>query len=136
MYGLARARRRGLSTNVLLLAGVTLNSFFSALILFVQFLSDFTQTFRTVRWLMGDLDVSSYAPLIAAVPPIALSFAAFAMLPRQMNLLSISDESAASRGRRRASHAAAGVSSARRSRLAPPCRSAAPSGSSASSCPT
>lgn len=98
VYGLARARHRGLSTNVLLLAGVTLNSFFSALILFVQFLSDFTQTFRTVRWLMGDLDVSSYAPLVAALPPLGLSFAAFAMLPRRMNLLSISEESAASRG--------------------------------------
>jgi iron complex transport system permease protein len=98
VYGLARARHRGLSTNVLLLAGVTLNSFFSALILFVQFLSDFTQTFRTVRWLMGDLDVSSYTPLVAALPPIALSFAAFAVLPRRMNLLSISEESAASRG--------------------------------------
>jgi iron complex transport system permease protein len=58
VYTLARARHGGLSTSVLLLAGVTLNSFFSALILFVQFLSDFTQTFRTVRWLMGDLDVS------------------------------------------------------------------------------
>ena len=98
VYGLAHARHRGLSTNVLLLAGVTLNSFFSALILFVQFLSDFTQTFRTVRWLMGDLDVSSYTPLLAALPPIGLSFAAFAVLPRRMNLLSISDESAASRG--------------------------------------
>jgi iron complex transport system permease protein len=98
VYGLAHARHHGLSTNVLLLAGVTLNSFFSALILFVQFLSDFTQTFRTVRWLMGDLDVSSYTPLVAALPPIALSFAAFAVLPRRMNLLSISDESAASRG--------------------------------------
>jgi iron complex transport system permease protein len=98
VYGLARARRQGLSTNVLLLAGVTLNSFFSALILFVQFLADYTQTFRTVRWLMGDLDVSSYAPLVAAVPPLALSFAAFAVLPRSMNLLSISDESASSRG--------------------------------------
>jgi iron complex transport system permease protein len=76
VYALARARHSGLSTNVLLLAGVTLNSFFSALILFVQFLSDFTQTFRTVRWLMGDLDVSSYTPLIAALPPIALSFGA------------------------------------------------------------
>ena len=41
VYGLARARHRGLSTNVLLLAGVTLNSFFSALILFVQFLFGF-----------------------------------------------------------------------------------------------
>jgi len=98
VYALARARRQGLSTNVLLLAGVTLNSFFSALIIFVQFLADQTQTFRTVRWLMGDLDVSGYAPMVAAVPPIALSFAAFAVLPRSLNLLSISDESAASRG--------------------------------------
>ena len=62
VYGLARARPRACPPTVLLLAGVTLNSFFSALILFVQFMSDFTQTFRTVRWLMGDLDVSSYAP--------------------------------------------------------------------------
>ena len=38
VYGLATSQRRGLSTNVLLLAGVTLNSFFSALILFVQYL--------------------------------------------------------------------------------------------------
>lgn len=98
VYALARARHRGLSTNVLLLAGVTLNSFFSALILFVQFLSDYAQTFRTVRWLMGDLDVSSYGPLLASVPPMALSFGAFAVLPRSMNLLSISNESAASRG--------------------------------------
>jgi iron complex transport system permease protein len=98
VYALARAKHRGISTNVLLLAGVTLNSFFSALILFVQFLADYTQTFRTVRWLMGDLDVSSYGPLLAALPPMALSFSAFAVLPKSMNLLSIGDESAASRG--------------------------------------
>ena len=98
VYALARAKHRVISTNVLLLAGVTLNSFFSALILFVQFLADYTQTFRTVRWLMGDLDVSSYGPLIAALPPMVLAFAAFAVLPKRMNLLSIGDESAASRG--------------------------------------
>ena len=36
VYALAKSQRRGLSTNVLLLAGVTLNAFFSALILFVS----------------------------------------------------------------------------------------------------
>ena len=36
-----------MSTSVLLLAGVTLNSFFSALILFVQYMADFTETYRT-----------------------------------------------------------------------------------------
>ncbi len=98
VYALARARGRRISTNVLLLAGVTLNSFFSALILLVQFLTDYAQTFRTVRWLMGDLDVSSYRPLVAAIPPLVLSFAAFAVLPKAMNLLSIDEESAAARG--------------------------------------
>jgi iron complex transport system permease protein len=98
VYALARSRRHGLSTDVLLLAGVTLNSFFSALILFVQFLADFTQTFRTVRWLMGDLDVSSYAPLVAALPPLVLAFGAFLFLPRALNLLSLGEEGAAARG--------------------------------------
>jgi iron complex transport system permease protein len=98
VYWLARSQQRGLSTNVLLLAGVTLNSFFSALILFVQFLSDFTQTFRTVRWLMGDLDVGSYAPILAALPFVLLSLGVFAALARSLNLLSLGGEAAAARG--------------------------------------
>ena len=76
-----RASPRGLSTNVLLLAGVTLNSFFSALILFVQYFADFAETYRTLRWLMGDLDVSSYSPSSPRCRLLALSFAAFAWLP-------------------------------------------------------
>lgn len=98
VYWLARSQRRGLSTNVLLLAGVTLNSFFSALILFVQYLADFTQAFRTVRWLMGDLDVGSYGPILAALPLIGLSFASFAVLTRSLNLLSLGGDAAAARG--------------------------------------
>jgi iron complex transport system permease protein len=98
VYALASSQRRGLSTNVLLLAGVTLNSFFSALILFVQYLADFTQSFRTVRWLMGDLDVGSYSPIVAALPLIVLAFAAFAVLTRALNLLSLGSDAAAARG--------------------------------------
>ncbi len=98
VYWLARSHRRGLSTNVLLLAGVTLNSFFSALILFVQYLADFTQSFRTIRWLMGDLDVGSYGPLLAALPLVTLAFAAFAVLPRTLNLLTLGTDAAAARG--------------------------------------
>jgi iron complex transport system permease protein len=98
VYALARSQSRGLSTNVLLLAGVTLNSFFSALILFVQYLSDFTQAFRTVRWLMGDLDVGSYAPIVAALPLVLVSLAAFGVLARSLNLLSLGADAAAARG--------------------------------------
>jgi len=98
VYGLASSQRRGLSTNVLLLAGVTLNSFFSALILFVQYLADFTESFRTVRWLMGDLDVGSYGPIVAATPFIVAAFVVFSLLPRALNLLTMGEDVAASRG--------------------------------------
>ena len=59
VYGLSTARRRGTSTIVLLLAGVTMTALLSAVIAFMQYLADFTETFRNVRWLMGSLDVAS-----------------------------------------------------------------------------
>ena len=98
VYFLAQARHRGLSTNVLLLAGVTMNAFFSALILFVQYFADFAETFRILRWLMGDLDISSYQPLLAALPLVIVSFAVFGWLARPLNLLSLGPDAAESRG--------------------------------------
>lgn len=98
VYALATARRRGLSTTVLLLAGVTMTSFFSALILFTQYLADFTDTFRTVRWLMGMLDVGSYTPLIAVLPLLAVAFGIMATLPRSLDLISLGVDAAAARG--------------------------------------
>jgi iron complex transport system permease protein len=98
VYALASARHRGLSTNVLLLAGVTMNAFFSALILFVQYFADFAETFRILRWLMGDLDVSSYGPLLTALPLALLAMAAFAWLARPLNLLNLGPDAAESRG--------------------------------------
>jgi iron complex transport system permease protein len=98
VYFLATARHRGLSTHVLLLAGVTMNAFFSALILFVQYFSDFAETFRMLRWLMGDLDVSSYRALTTSAPLVGISFVAFAWLARPLNLLSLGEDAAESRG--------------------------------------
>jgi len=98
VYALASARHAGLSTTVLLLAGVTLNAFFSALILFVQYLSNFAQIFRAMRWLMGDLDVGSYRPVLAALPFVAIAFAAFVSLARPLNLLSLGADAAETRG--------------------------------------
>jgi iron complex transport system permease protein len=98
VYLLATRMNRAMSTNVLLLAGVTLNTFFSALITFVQYLIDFADWYRTARWLMGNLDVSSYAPLGASLPLIVLSFVLFAMLPRPLNLLTLGEDVAAARG--------------------------------------
>jgi iron complex transport system permease protein len=98
VYAMARVRRRGFSTNILLLAGVTLNAFFSALILFVQYVADSAEALRTMRWLMGDLDIAGYGPLLAALPLCAAAFLAFGWLPRALNLLSLDTDAAASRG--------------------------------------
>ena len=98
VYFLARRPGRALSTSVLLLAGVTLNSFFSALILFVQYIADFAEAYRTVRWLMGDLDIGAYEPIAGALPLVAISFGLFAVLPSSLNLLSLGGAVAATRG--------------------------------------
>ena len=98
VYGLSAARRRGTSAIVLLLGGVTLHALLSAVIAFVQYLADFTQTFRNVRWLMGSLDVASYSPLTAALAPMTVAWVGFAMLPRVLDLISVGSESAAARG--------------------------------------
>jgi ABC-type Fe3+-siderophore transport system permease subunit len=98
VYALATRPGRPMSTSVLLLAGVTLNSFFSALILFVQYMADFTETYRTVRWLMGDLDVGGFGPIAGVGPLLAGGFAVFAMLPSSLNQLSVGADVAATRG--------------------------------------
>ena len=98
VYFLATMRREGLSTNVLLLAGVTLNSLFSAIILFVQFLAEPTETLQAMRWVMGNLDVGNYRPILWAVPPLSVAFVIFARLPRALNLLTLGADSASTRG--------------------------------------
>jgi iron complex transport system permease protein len=98
VYAMATRPGRAMSTSILLLAGVTLNSFFSALILFVQYMSDFTEAYRTLRWMMGDLDVGSFGPIVGALPLVAIAFLMFAALPSSLNLLSVGSDIAATRG--------------------------------------
>ena len=98
VYGLSAARRRGTSTLVLLLAGVTLTSLLSAISAFVRYLADFTETIRTVRWLMGSLDVGAFTPIAVAIVPMGIAITGFAMLPRVLDLISMGADSAAARG--------------------------------------
>ena len=98
VYALATKPGRPMSTSVLLLAGVTLNSFFSAVILFVTYIADFTQTARTLRWLMGDLDLGGFAPILGIAPLLIVAFVIFATLPSSLNLLSVGADTAATRG--------------------------------------
>jgi iron complex transport system permease protein len=98
VYAIATRPGRPISTSVLLLAGVTLNSFFSALILFVQYMGEFAETYRGLRWLMGDLDVGGFGPILSALPLIVIAFVIFALLSSSLNVLSVGTDTAASRG--------------------------------------
>ena len=98
VYALARSHGQGLSTSILLLSGVTLNSLFSAIIMFVQYLADYTESFQAVRYLMGNLDVSSYTPILWALPLLTIAAIGMFWLPRALNLLTLGPTGAAARG--------------------------------------
>ncbi|NIA17319.1 MAG: iron chelate uptake ABC transporter family permease subunit, partial [Planctomycetes bacterium] len=59
VYGLTRVRK-GFSTATMLLAGVAVNFFFSSVILFLQYMSDYTQSYRFIHWTMGHLGTVGY----------------------------------------------------------------------------
>ena len=98
VLALSLARRQGTSSTVLLLGGIAIAALLNAVGRFVQYLADVTETFRTVQWLMGSLDVGSYAPIVAALVPFGLACAGFATLPRVLDLVSLGEEAAEARG--------------------------------------
>lgn len=93
------ARTRGvLSTSLLLLAGVTVSFFFSALILLVFYLSDFTQTHSMLRWMMGGLDVIGYGEVARLIPFVLAGVVLLLAHAGALNQLSLGVELAAARG--------------------------------------
>ncbi len=98
VYGLTRMKT-GFSTASMLLAGVAVSFFFSSLILLLQYLSDFTQTFRMIRWVMGGLDrVVGYDDLLSILPFVGTAALIVFYQTRELNLLTTGEELAAGRG--------------------------------------
>jgi len=98
VFALSLARRRGTSSTVLLLGGIAIAALLNAAGRFIQYLADVTETFRTVQWLMGSLDVGSYAPILASLVPFGIACIGFATLPRVLDLVSLGEEAAEARG--------------------------------------
>jgi iron complex transport system permease protein len=89
---------RRMSSFTLLLAGSTINSMAMALILFLQNLSDFRQSFAIVRWLMGGIEAVEYSTL-GWVSFVVLPIIGYVYLrSRDWNLLAVSEDWAAARG--------------------------------------
>lgn len=97
VYGLTRLRRDG-SVATLLLAGVAVNFLFSSLILLVQYSADMQDTFRILRWLMGGLQLVGFEAALQLLPFVVAGSLLLAIRVAELNLLSVGEALAASRG--------------------------------------
>jgi iron complex transport system permease protein len=97
VYGITKMKG-GFSTTTMLLAGVAISFFFSSLILLIQYVCDLTHSFRIVRWLMGGLEAVGYDPVINMLPFVVLGCVIVFFQVNGLNLLSMGEEIAISRG--------------------------------------
>jgi iron complex transport system permease protein len=97
VYGLTKIKK-GFSVSTMLLAGIAVNFFFSSLILLLQYISDFTQSFRIIHWLMGSVDVTGYSTPLTMFFFTAAGIIIIIAQSSNLNLMSISDEIAITRG--------------------------------------
>ncbi len=97
VYGLSQIRK-GFTTATMLIAGVAINFFFSSLILFIQYLSDFANSFRIIRWLMGGFEVVGFRPVFTLLPFVTLGSMIIFFLINELNVLTLGEDIALSRG--------------------------------------
>jgi iron complex transport system permease protein len=97
LVALARTRK-GSETGTLLLAGIAISLSCSALILFIQYLADFTRSFRMVRWMMGGLAVVGYREVLWVLPWAIVGGLLLFAKRHSLDLLLAGEEIAASRG--------------------------------------
>ena len=98
VFSLVRTRHGEFPTGILLLAGVTANFFFAAMVMFLHYISDFSQSFRILRWLMGGLDITDYQTVFSIAPMVFLGIGLLGYVSRDLNLISTGIHSATSRG--------------------------------------
>ena len=94
---LATGARR-LTSNELLLAGVTIGLFCSAMMMIVTMVSDQRQTFAMVRWMMGSLDAISTVEGAMLLPLLLPAWVVLLGSGRALNQYRLGDELAATRG--------------------------------------
>lgn len=87
-----------ISSFTLLLAGITVNSFCAALILFLHSIAEASRTFAAMRWLMGSLEVLDIQRLWWSSSIVLATVGYLWRHARQWNLLAVGSEWAEARG--------------------------------------
>ena len=97
VFFIARGSRR-LTSNEMLLAGVTLGLFCSAMMMFLTSVSNERETFFIVRWMMGSLDAVRTIEGALLLPLILPAWVVLTLSGRALNQYRLGEEMAASRG--------------------------------------
>jgi len=97
VFALGRGSRR-LTSNELLLAGVTMGLLCSAMMMFVTVISSERQTFQLVRWMMGALDPLTTVEGAVMLPLMLPAWIVLVLSARSLNQYRLGDETAAARG--------------------------------------
>ncbi len=89
---------RNSSLYTFLMSGVAINFFYSSIIVFFQYIFDYSDTFSLLRWLMGGISVAGYGEIVFLLV-LAVVFLLFVFLfKKEFQLVSAGDDFARSRG--------------------------------------
>ncbi len=101
VWGLARfhpSEGGGFHPTTLLLAGITVNYFFNALILLAFYIVDFSRSASMMRWILGGLDSADTSILAAAFWPSLVAFIVLLCVAPSLGLLTAGEDVARSKG--------------------------------------
>jgi iron complex transport system permease protein len=88
--------RTGVAT--LLLAGVAVQTFLSAVVSYMMHVSDDEGLRAAVYWLMGNLAYKSWSDVVAVLPPVAVGFVVLLYYARDLNVLLLGEKEARTLG--------------------------------------
>ena len=84
----------GFQTNTLLLAGVIVGAFFSAVIMFLVSITRDERVHSILFWLMGDFSLSKYSEIMVVLPLVTIGFFIIYFYAHPLNLIVTGEESA------------------------------------------
>jgi iron complex transport system permease protein len=86
------AKRMGMESSTILLTGVILNAFFTAVIMFFISVATDSRLHTMLFWLYGDLSQSRYASLLVLAPVLVVAFFILFGFAKELNLITTGEE--------------------------------------------
>jgi len=87
-------RKMGMESSTILLAGVIINAFFTAIIMFFISTAVDARLHTMLFWLYGDLSQSAYVQFAIIAPVVVMAFIILYGLSRHLNLITAGEETA------------------------------------------